>query len=557
MAHGPTHANTKHGSAWPSAAQNAGIWAYRNPSSTDPRLNGIQSGRVSSSSQHAAGDIERTFVITKLWGIDQLTVTSSRGKGGNTTTKVWKKFPLWLMSKSTGGYPFVYDDDVELFYFQRQPQKRGRPIEWTPQLYTKYLAKNETSIYAFDTSSGAGAHQEGGAKKSGYAPQGGFNPGTELTSSEQDREEGWGTSVVEPTPMGANEARLIFAQRLWDAGRWESDFSKQRADMDAIASNVRRSVTRGVPPGIAAFDQGEINQQIQEALIEAGYTQAQVDWYTSGGLTNPERDGVSAPWKSQAQADAAAPASSAQDHHILPPTPALTKIVVRAPIGFVQPANKHHSGKPELTQTYMSFNQDTFRLEAKVERFFFPMIPNTVSYSGLGSRWVEIPRKGDFPIVEWSDWALMKVQFEFLVAKEMDGLFHDVAGQLNQLRRMAQRRNPVVVHGMDNLFQLQLKRAADTNKPLQFVIADFTIQSQRRTVLEGDKEITAAQCSMTLQEMPIEDMNLVTMSIPPLHDSSVPTTPDVVIEGPPNLHMAPTTQTLLAVAGIDTGTVTG
>ena len=553
--------NTKVGAVWPSDARNAGLWVYRNPASTDTRLNGILEGRVSGSSQHADGDIERTFVITKFWGIGHVTVSARKGLT-TTATRTWKKFPLWLMSKSTGGYPYVRDDDVELFYFQRQPQKRGRPIEWTPQLYTVYLAKNETQVYAFNASSGAGAHQEGrhtGSRKSGYAPQGGVHPGSELSASEQDREEGWGVGVTQTgssTPMGANEARLIFAAAMMDTGRWESDWSKQRADMDAIASNVRRSV-RGIPPGIALLDEGGISQQIQEALIEAGYTQAQVDWYTSGGLTNPERDGVSAPWKSQAQADAAAPGAGAEDHHILPPTPALTKLVVRAPIGYVQPANAHHSGKPELTQSFMKYNDHTHRLEATVDRFFFPMIPNTVSYSGLGSRWVEIPRKGDFPIVEFSDWALMKVQFEFLVAKEMDGLKTDVAHQLNQLRRMAQRRNPVMVHGMDDLFQLQLKRAARTHKALQFVIADFTVQSQRRTIQEGNKEITAAQCSMTLQEMPIEEMNLVMMSIPPLADSSVPATPDVVIEGPPHLTMERSTQTLLAIAGIDTGTVTG
>jgi hypothetical protein len=154
------------------------------------------------------------------------------------------------------------------------------------------------------------------------------------------------------------------------------------------------------------------------------------------------------------------------------------------------------------------------------------MIPNTVSYSGLGSRWVEIPRKGDFPVVEWSDWALMKVQFEFLVAHEHDGLFADVKNQLNLLRRMSQRPNPVVVFGMDELFDLQMKRAQRTGKALQFVIADFTIQSQRRTVVVGNKEITAAQCSMTLQEMPIEQMSLISMSVPPLSESSVPQTGD-------------------------------
>lgn len=296
---------------------------------------------------------------------------------------------------------------------------------------------------------------------------------------------------------------------------------------------------------------GGIDEQIQDALLSAGYTQNQINWYTSGGLTNPTPDGLkpNSVW-SAIQADSASPPGGAQDHHISPPTPAVTRLVVRAPIGYVQPSGKDPSGRPEITQTYMKFNHNNFRLESKVDRFFFPVIPSTVSYSGLGSRWVEIPRKGDFPVVEFSDWALMKVQFEFLVTHEMDGLFADVKAQLNQLRRMAQRRNPVSVYGMDNLFHLQMKRAQDTGKALQFVIADFTIQSQRRTVNPGDKEITVAQCSMTLQEMPIEEMNLVSMSIPPLADSSVPTTPDVEIDDITHLTLEQGTQMLLAVAGL-------
>ena len=115
---------------------------------------------------------------------------------------------------------------------------------------------------------------------------------------------------------------------------------------------------------------------------------------------------------------------------------------------------------------------------------------------------------------------------------------------------MAQRPNPVVVFGMDELFSLQVKRAARTGKALQFVIADFTIQSQRRTIEVGNKEITAAQCSMTLQEMPIEEMSLISMSIPPLADSAVPTTGDVDPNDINHLHLNKEQLQLMATAGI-------
>ena len=124
----------------------------------------------------------------------------------------------------------------------------------------------------------------------------------------------------------------------------------------------------------------------------------------------------------------------------------------------------------------------------------------------------------------------MKVSFDFLVAHNTldgqpgqgDGLFHDVSEDLDQLRRMAQRPYPVSVFGMDQLFSLQMKRAQSTGRAMQFVIANLTVKSARRTVGEGDKEIAAAQCQMTLQEIPIENMKVVEMTMPPLTGPKIP-----------------------------------
>ena len=116
----------------------------------------------------------------------------------------------------------------------------------------------------------------------------------------------------------------------------------------------------------------------------------------------------------------------------------------------------------------------------------------------------------------------MKVSFDFLVAHEMDGLYADVSEDIDQLRRMAQRPYPVSIFGLDQLFSLQMKRAQSTGRAMQFVIANFTVKSARRTVGEGDKEIAAAQCSMTLQEIPIENMKIVEMTMPPLVGPNVP-----------------------------------
>ena len=59
-----------------------------------------------------------------------------------------------------------------------------------------------------------------------------------------------------------------------------------------------------------------------------------------------------------------------------------------------------------------------------------------------------------------------------------------------------------------------MRRAEQTGKPLEFVIADLSLGSLRRTMLDGDKEITAAQVKLTLQEIPIEEIRLARFPSP-------------------------------------------
>ena len=59
-----------------------------------------------------------------------------------------------------------------------------------------------------------------------------------------------------------------------------------------------------------------------------------------------------------------------------------------------------------------------------------------------------------------------------------------------------------------------MRRAEQTGKPLEFVIADLSLGSLRRTMRAGDKEITAAQVKLTLQEIPIEEIRLARFPVP-------------------------------------------
>lgn len=318
------------------------------------------------------------------------------------------------------------------------------------------------------------------------------------------------------TSANAHASRELFREAMGDVNRYQSKFESERQAMNAIQSRVVRTLPLSALTA-GGVSSGHMGSSITRALDKAGYYPAQIEWFKNGGLTDPLMDGLGIFKMTGPREGSSAAGFIDPPPKITPPTPAVTTITVRAPVGYTKPAGRGADMRPHIQQVSTHLSEP--------DRYFFRNIPNTVSYQGLGSRWVEIPRKGDFPIVEWSDWALMKVSFDFLVAHEMDGLFHDVSEDLDQLRRMAQRPYPVSVFGMDQLFSLQMKRAQSTGRAMQFVIANFTVKSARRTVGEGDKEIAAAQCSMTLQEIPIEEMKVVEMSMPPLTGTPIPGKP--------------------------------
>ena len=124
----------------------------------------------------------------------------------------------------------------------------------------------------------------------------------------------------------------------------------------------------------------------------------------------------------------------------------------------------------------------------------------------------------------------MRCEMEFLVAEDRtegttqvpDGLFVSVQDRLNTLRRMSQRQAAVSVFNLDDLFRVQVKRAKETGKALQFVIADLSFTSTRRSIDSVEKEITAASVKLTLQEIPIEKVNLVKMSPPIMSTPIIP-----------------------------------
>ena len=249
-----------------------------------------------------------------------------------------------------------------------------------------------------------------------------------------------------------------------------------------------------------------------------------ISGFTSGALTTGILAGTE---PAQIQKMLATP--TAESAFQPSPTPPV-KIVIRAPFGYIKPGGtgggSGGSGvgdsfdKPQLIQWFpKNYKYSTWTLRTldigtrASDKYIFDYAPNEVQYQGLGAEWVEVPRTGDLPLVEFSKWSLMRVTMQFLIANtniddmgrpHPDGLVTGVYDKIEKLRTMAQRPFPVSALNIDQLLRVSMKRATLSGEPLEFVISDFSITSMQRSIVAGTNEITAAQCSLTLQEVPIE-----------------------------------------------------
>lgn len=173
--------------------------------------------------------------------------------------------------------------------------------------------------------------------------------------------------------------------------------------------------------------------------------------------------------------------------------------------------------KPHLRQAFTNRSG-----EKTEETFYFEYVPSTISYTLGGSTWNEIPRTLDAPIVEWSSYGLTRVQMTFLVAGTRlvdigngqttvpDGLNVSIEDRIQLLRRMASRTSPVVVYGLDDIFNIQLERSQVTGVPCSWAISDLSITAKRRT--DGTpSRISVAQVNMSLIEFPIEITSAFTL----------------------------------------------
>lgn len=190
------------------------------------------------------------------------------------------------------------------------------------------------------------------------------------------------------------------------------------------------------------------------------------------------------------------------------------------------------SDRPELVQTYTYFEQQpdgTSKGVPAERRFPFPFVPREVNYSGLGTQWTEIERTGNFPIVDWQSFQLLKISFNFdIVDRKLEnqtgfGLYWSCEDQIRDLREMAQAPYPVTFLNMDQFMSEEVRYPLFTRgRGIEFVIAEFSVTSVQRTPARASNiaeeimpnQISRATASMTLQEIPIETIDIVQM--PPI-----------------------------------------
>jgi hypothetical protein len=204
---------------------------------------------------------------------------------------------------------------------------------------------------------------------------------------------------------------------------------------------------------------------------------------------------------------------------------------IRGNYGFVSGAQPEGSD-PQMVQ-YYSFSTSG---QPEVSRHFFKPKPNEISYDNLGSEWTEIERSGRMPLLDWKNFRLMKVSFSFLVLPDDtyrtgafgetadDGITLSIDDKLEQLRSMAARPFPVTLFGFDGLITNPNPYSFSEGSGVQFIISDLRISSMIRT---PSGRINRATCEISLQELPIEYSQIITMPKLPLigRDPSSPASP--------------------------------
>lgn len=142
-----------------------------------------------------------------------------------------------------------------------------------------------------------------------------------------------------------------------------------------------------------------------------------------------------------------------------------------------------------------------------IDTYVFNLRPNNVSYSNIGITWTEIDRVNNFPLVDYKNNKLMKINFEFVVEAHIVGvssLYESCEDRLKQLQRIANRPELVTFTNFDSLFSEAAVFNTLQANYREWAIVDMSISSIQRTPSGSDSEvgsISRATVNMTIQEV--------------------------------------------------------
>jgi hypothetical protein len=270
------------------------------------------------------------------------------------------------------------------------------------------------------------------------------------------------------------------------------------------------------------------------ALIAQGNTRAQAIALIDSPPPTPGAAGAGASGiRNNGSAGGVNQNGSLSEQSTAPKAAIKATVRVRGNFGFVAPGEPE-GGEPQMVQYYKSGDS---QLQTTARHYFLPK-PNQINYQNLGSEWTEIERVGRIPLVDWKNYRLMKVSFQFLVIPENtyrtgafgetadDGITISIDEKLENLRNMAARPYPVILYGFDDLLINANPFSMSTGAGVQFVINELTVSSLIRTATGS---INRATCDITLQEVPIEYINIISLPklvpgqiIPPVPTTSTP-----------------------------------
>jgi hypothetical protein len=181
-----------------------------------------------------------------------------------------------------------------------------------------------------------------------------------------------------------------------------------------------------------------------------------------------------------------------------------------------------------------------------VRRHIFDIIPNTFEFSNLSSAWEEVPRNGNFNMVDWSKYNLTKVGFKFLIQGTRtdtfnfeqqkkadgslipipppistivnDGMSISIDEQVANIRQIGAAPYPVRLYNLNTLLTDEYRFPYESpGKGILWVIGDMNITASR--VTPKAKNIAVAEVNISLIEYPEIGRDII--FLPPL----VPTQP--------------------------------